>query len=169
MHPSLARLEYVLSNAIEGMSGDDFARHIRGKWSSSEILEHLNLTLTGTIRNLERSLVSGEAHSSQDRRAKRWPRRVVIWLGYFPKRHKAPERVLPRGAPIEGLRREIFDNIARMDELLARCEARFGPGKTVARHPILGPLTAREWRRFHLVHGRHHACQIVRLKNLSPE
>jgi hypothetical protein len=27
-------------------------------------------------------------------------------------------------------------------------------------HPFLGPLTASQWRKFHLVHGRHHARQI---------
>jgi len=27
-------------------------------------------------------------------------------------------------------------------------------------HLFLGPLTANEWRKFHWVHGRHHARQI---------
>jgi hypothetical protein len=167
MHSSLVRLRAALVSAIEEMSGDDFARHREGKWSSSEILDHLNLTYTSTIRNLERALASGEARLSTDRKRKRWQRRVVIWLGYFPKRHKAPERVLPQGTPVERVTSEIFNNIAHMDELIAQCEARFGFGKPVASHPILGPLTAREWCKFHLVHGRHHARQIVRLKNLS--
>jgi hypothetical protein len=167
MHPSLLRLRDALSNAIEGMSGDDFARHRESEWSSSQILDHLNLTYTGTIRNLERLLASGEARSDRDRKAKRWQRRVVLWLGYFPKGRKAPEHVLPRGTPVDRLRSEIFNNIARMDELIARCEGRFGCQKPVAIHPILGPLTTQEWRRFHLVHGSHHARQIVRLKNLS--
>jgi hypothetical protein len=169
MHPSLIKLRAALSNAIEGMSRDDFARHREGKWSSSEILDHLNLTYTGTIRDLECSLASDGARSSPDRQAKRWQRRVVMWLGYFPKLRKVPvpEHVLPRGTPVERVTSEIFNNIARMDELITRCEARFGFGKSVANHPIVGPLTAREWRRFHLVHGRHHTRQIVQLKNLS--
>jgi hypothetical protein len=25
---------------------------------------------------------------------------------------------------------------------------------------ILGPLTIRQWRKFHLIHGRHHIKQI---------
>jgi hypothetical protein len=165
MHPSLFSLQAALAAAIEGMSRDDFARHREGKWSASEILDHLNLTYIGTIRNLERSLASGKARSNPDRRAKRWPRRVVLWLGYFPGRPKAAEPVLPRGTPVARLKSEIFDNLARMDELIARCEARLGSREPVANHPILGPLTAREWRRFHLVHGRHHTRQIVRLKS----
>ena len=160
-------MQAELAGAIEGMSRDDFARHREGKWSSLEILDHLNLTYRGTILSLERSLAAGGARSSPDRKRKRWPRRIVLWLGYFPRRAKAPERVLPRGAPVEQVTKEIFDNLARMDELIARCEARLGHQTPVADHPILGPLTAGEWRRFHWVHGRHHVRQIVRLKNLA--
>jgi hypothetical protein len=28
----------------------------------------------------------------------------------------------------------------------------------------LGPLTGAQWRKFHLVHGRHHARQIRQLR-----
>jgi hypothetical protein len=31
-------------------------------------------------------------------------------------------------------------------------------------HPILGPLTGGQWRKFHLVHGLHHVKQIRRLR-----
>ncbi|MGZ7099671.1 MAG: DUF1569 domain-containing protein [Candidatus Angelobacter sp.] len=31
-------------------------------------------------------------------------------------------------------------------------------------HPVLGPLTAAEWRKFHLVHGLHHVKQIRSLR-----
>jgi hypothetical protein len=52
-----------------------------------------------------------------------------------------------------------------MENLISECDSQFGHGKPIAEHPILGPLTAREWRKFHWVHGRHHARQIIRLKN----
>jgi hypothetical protein len=32
---------------------------------------------------------------------------------------------------------------------------------------MLGPLTAGQWRKFHLIHGRHHAKQIRRLSDLA--
>jgi len=52
-----------------------------------------------------------------------------------------------------------------MDASLADAERRFGHRTRVLFHPILGPLTAQQWRRFHLVHGRHHLKQIeARLK-----
>jgi hypothetical protein len=148
------------------MSADEFARHPPGKWSSAEILDHLNLTYLGTIKNFDRCLASGAPGASPDRKTKRWPRRIIVWLGYFPGGRKSPDRVLPRGTPLQQLTTEVFENIARMDHVIAECDARFGPGKPLADHPILGPMTAREWRKFHLVHGKHHVRQILRLRTL---
>ena len=160
----LSKLHLALTNAIKGMSAEDFAWQVQGKWSSAEILDHLNLTYRGTIKNFERCLASGKAGASSDRNSKRWRRRVVVWLGYMPTGRKSPERVFPCGTPLTQLKSEIFENIARMDAVIADCDRSFGPGKPLADHPILGPLTAGEWRKFHLVHGRHHARQIVRLR-----
>jgi hypothetical protein len=46
------------------------------------------------------------------------------------------------------------------------CECRFGSATKILDHPILGPLTAEQWRKFHWVHGRHHARQIRERANL---
>jgi len=62
----------------------------------------------------------------------------------------------------------IVPEIAAMGELIQRCEERFGAKTRLLDHPILGPLTAEQWRKFHWVHGRHHAKQILRLKNTTP-
>jgi hypothetical protein len=161
----LSDLSNELTKVINGMSIQDLSRHREGKWSSAEILDHLNLTYRGTIKNCERCLAAGKSGASVDRQSKRWQRRVLIWLGYVPSGRKSPERALPRGTPIAQLTTEIFENITRMENIIAACDARFGHGKPIAEHPILGPLTAREWRKFHWVHGRHHAHQIMRLKN----
>lgn len=166
MHHELSMLRTALANAIEDMSADDFARRPPGKWNSAEILDHLNLTYLGTIKNFERCLASGKPGAGPDRKAKRWPRRVIVWIGFFPSGRKSPDRVLPRGTPVQQLTTEIFENIARMDKVIAQCDAAFGPGKPLADHPILGPMTAREWRKFHLVHGKHHVRQILRLKKM---
>jgi hypothetical protein len=61
------------------------------------------------------------------------------------------------------VRAELALKIAAMDEIIARCEARFGSAKLLD-HPILGPLTGPQWRKFHLIHGRHHVKQIERLR-----
>jgi hypothetical protein len=161
----LVQLREQLAKAIQGMSPEDLARHPQGKWSSAEILDHLNLTYLGTIKNCERCLAARKSGASVDRNAKRWQRRLTIGLGYLPSGRKSPERALPRGTPVAQLTSEIFENITRMENVIAACDAEYGRGKSIAEHPILGPLTADEWRKFHWVHGRHHARQIIRLKN----
>jgi hypothetical protein len=160
----LSDLHNQLARAIDGMTAKDLERHPAGKWSAAEILDHLNLTYRGTIKNCERCLAAGKSGASGDRSTKRWQRRVVILLGYLPSCRKSPETALPRGTPISQLTTEIFENIAQMDNVIAACDDQFGQGKSIAEHPILGPLTASEWRKFHWVHGRHHARQIIRLK-----
>jgi len=57
--------------------------------------------------------------------------------------------------------------IVEMDAVIAQCEARFGHRVALLDHPILGPLTARQWKKFHLVHGMHHRKQLLRLREAS--
>ncbi len=162
MNSNLAQLHALLAAAIGGLSSDQLTRHPEGKWSPAEILEHLNLSYTGTIKGLERCLQSGATAASSDRRSNRFPRFLVINIGYFPPGRKSPERALPRGAAPEKVTAEILGNVARMDDLIEECETRFGRNPVVD-HPVLGPLTPSEWRKFHLVHGKHHARQLRRL------
>ncbi|HEY3972851.1 MAG TPA: DUF1569 domain-containing protein [Candidatus Sulfotelmatobacter sp.] len=48
--------------------------------------------------------------------------------------------------------------------MIARCEKQQGRSRKLLDHPILGPLTGNQWRKFHLVHGLHHVKQIRRLR-----
>ena len=164
MHPKLAQLQDVLCDAIRDMTAGQLRTHPQGKWSSAEILEHLNFTYVGTIKNLERSLASNQPRASRDRRKNLWPRLLTTRLGLFPSGREAPERTCPRGTPPEQVTREIMQNITRMDEVITQWESRFPPRTPIADHPILGPLTAAEWRGFHIAHGKHHARQILKLK-----
>jgi hypothetical protein len=164
MHRKVAELQKVLSDAIQGMSADELSRHPLGKWSTAEILEHLNLSYVGTIKNLERCLAVGQPRASSDRGKMRWPRLLITRVGYFPKGRKSPDFVRPRGTPAQQVASEIMGNISRMDEVITQCESRFPSGKAIADHPILGPLTATEWRGFHSAHGKHHARQILKLR-----
>jgi hypothetical protein len=164
MDSKFLQLQEAIRNAIRDMSPEDFARHPEGKWSSAEILDHLNLTYLGTIKNGERCLATGKPGSGSGRRTRRWRRRLIVWVGLFPPGRRAPERVCPRGTPVQQVKGEILHNIARMDEVICKLEERFGRRLPVADHPVLGPLTAGEWRKFHLVHGKHHARQIMKLR-----
>jgi hypothetical protein len=164
MHPSLAELTRVIDSAIHDMSAEDMTRHHEGKWSTLQILDHLNLTYIGTIKNFERCLATGKPMADPDRGSKRLHRLTVIGLGYFPRGRTSPARVEPRQNPPQEVTTQIFSNIARMDEVITESDARFGRGQPLTNHPIIGPLTAAEWRKFHLVHGKHHAKQILRLR-----
>ena len=164
MDSTLAQLQRILANAIRDLTPDQLTRHPEGKWSPAEILEHLNLTYAGTIKGLERCLQSGTASASTDRGRKRWHRLILIRCGYFPRGRQSPPRVAPRGTPAQQVTAEILVNVARMDDVIQECETRFGRTKPVADHPVLGPLTPAEWRKFHLVHGKHHAKQLRRLR-----
>jgi len=88
---------------------------------------------------------------------------VVLGFNHLPEGRKAPKNTVPRGLPVEKVKGEVALKIAEMDEIISQCEARFGRGK-VLDHPILGPLTAAQWKKFHLIHGRHHVKQILRLR-----
>ena len=44
---------------------------------------------------------------------------------------------------------DIGPQIAAMDKLIAQCEERYGSRTKVLDHPVLGPLTASQWRKFH--------------------
>ena len=164
MDANLAQLRSLLANAIRDMTLEQLTRHREGKWSPAEILEHLNLTYTGTIKSLERCLNSGNTSASSDRSRMRWQRLILIRGGYFPRGRQSPPRVQPRGTPPEQVASEILENVSRLDGVIQDCEIRFGRSKPLADHPVLGPLTAAEWRKFHLVHGKHHAKQLRRLR-----
>ncbi len=167
MDSTLAQLQSLLASSIRNLTPDQLTRHPEGKWSSAEILEHLNLTYVGTIKGLQRCLDAGSPSATPDRGRMRWQRLIVTGIGYFPHGRKSPERVQPRGAPAQQVTKEILENVARLDAVIQECETRFGRSKPVADHPALGPLTVSEWRKFHLVHAKHHAKQIRRLRSAS--
>jgi hypothetical protein len=89
---------------------------------------------------------------------------VVVGLGHMPAGLEAPAVAQPRGLPAEQVRNEIGAKLAAMDAMIAQCEARFGRQVKLLDHPILGPLTATQWRKLHLVHGRHYKKQLLRLR-----
>jgi hypothetical protein len=92
---------------------------------------------------------------------------VVVGLGHIPAGLKAPAIAQPKGLPPEKVHNEIGAKIAAMDAIIAQCETRFGRRVPLLDHPILGPLTAPQWRRLHLVHGQHHLKQLLRLRDCT--
>ena len=164
MHPLLADVLARIDNQTAGMTAADLEHHPPGKWSAAGILEHLSLTFDGTRRNLRKCLDTDTRRVTRPALRQRIGVLVVVELGRFPGGLDAPARTIPAGLPGEAALDGIRRNLAAMDGVMAECEARFGTRGTIADHPILGALSLRQWRRFHLVHTRHHMRQIAHLR-----
>ena len=164
MDAYLKRLRAAIASATDGMTSEDLIRHPQGKWSTAEILEHLYLTYTGTIKGFERVMTSGKPLASRPSMAHRVRTLVVVGLGHMPAGVKAPAVAVPKGLPAETVRNEFGARMVEMDAIIARCESRFGGRVHVLDHPILGPLTAPQWRKLHVVHGQHHHKQLLQLR-----
>jgi hypothetical protein len=63
--------------------------------------------------------------------------------------------------------RRFYDGLVAMDATLADAERRFGVSVKLLDHPVLGPLSAKEWREFHRTHARHHLKQMAKRTRLG--
>jgi hypothetical protein len=160
----LDKLKKSLESAVEGMSREQWSWHPPGKWCAAEVLEHLYLTYTGTIKGFERVMTTGKPLFSRASMAQRVRTLVVLGLGHLPAGTKAPAVAVPKDLPAETMLNEFGAKIETMDGMITQCETRFGRRVHVLDHPILGPLTAPQWRKLHVVHSRHHHKQLLRLR-----
>src|SRR5438477_8390847 len=114
----LQRLQDVITSAIAGMKSDDFSRHPEGKWCAAEVLEHLYLTYTGTVKGFERCLEAERPLASSPSLWQRAATTVVVRLGYLPGGRQAPANTRPKGTPAQKVVADIFPEIELMDELI---------------------------------------------------
>jgi hypothetical protein len=167
MDPRLERLQQAIETAMARLSAEQRKWHPPGKWSTVEVLEHLYLTYTGTVKGFERVDAAGKSLAS----ARTWKHRVqtsiVVDFGYFPTGRESPAVARPRGVPEEKVISEISPKISEMDAIIRQCEEKLGLRTRLLDHPILGPLTGAQWRKFHLIHGLHHVKQIRYLREMA--
>ena len=155
------------ARATHGVPADALQRAPQDKWNSLQLLEHLMLSYTATTKGLLRTIESGKPEPSNRNLQHRIRSLYVLGLGRFPNGVESPKHIVPRGNMGDEPLRRFNDALVAMDATLCDAEKRFGPGTRLLNHPILGPLTAQQWRRFHHVHGRHHLRQIVARVNGS--
>jgi len=165
--PGLHRLQDAIASALAGLSPEQLRAHPPGKWCAGEIVEHLYLTYTGTTKGFQRVTEAGKPLATTQSWAQRRRTLVVLGLGYFPSGRESPAVVRPRGLEPEKVVGEIGAKISEMDDIIALCEEKLGARRKLLDHPVLGPLTAAQWRKFHLVHGLHHVKQILRLRKTA--
>ncbi len=136
-------------------------------WNAQELIEHLALTCRSTSRTLQERLKRGPtaAHSTP---AQWILQMAVLNFGRMPRGTPAPVFARPgqlHWPPMSGV--ELLDQfrqeIDQMDALIDACRNRFGLQR-VASHFILGPLRPDQWRRFHVIHLRHHLGQLQRIE-----
>jgi hypothetical protein len=160
MDSYLERLRRELEKTMTVTSPERMGSGPEGKWTPAEVLEHLFLTYRGTNRGLAKCLEKGTPLGTRATLRHRVSTLLVVNLAYFPKGRKAPERAVPKGMPTEEVQRTILVEIQQMDAGLAECELKFGARAKILDHPVLGPFNVDQWRKFHWVHGKHHAQQI---------
>ena len=160
--PELEQIRREVERVTAAMSPDDWAYAPPGKWSCAQILEHLLLSYKATTTGAQKAIRSGKPLGGQPTLKDKLATFYVARLGLLPSGRKAPNQTIPsNGSGIRSLG-QFNDALVAMDASLADAEKRFGSAVRILDHPILGPLNAKEWRRVHLTHARHHLKQIAR-------
>jgi hypothetical protein len=162
----LRAVQETIASATTGLSTEQFKWHPYGKWSVAEIVEHLWLTYRATTIAFNLCLKTGKIAITKPTLQMRTYAFMVLKLEYLPWGRPAPAGTIPQGTPPDMVMARIQGDILAMDESIYRCEAQFGNRRDLVDNPVLGPLTATEWRRFHWLHTHHHARQIERLKRV---
>jgi hypothetical protein len=152
----------LIDDATAGLSEQELTGAPYGKWSPAQVLEHLAKAFGGSAKAFELQLQAGEL---QPLRPLTFKDRVGIFMvctiGYFPEGRKAPERTVPSDNPPGLLTlQRIKENLERAGKALDESEKKWGSCALIFTHPVLGPLTASQWRKFHFVHTRHHMKQV---------
>jgi hypothetical protein len=142
------------------------------RWSIQQIVEHLLLTYQGTSAALKKRLAKGTATRVRPTARQVLRRTMILGFRHMPNGVKAPEAVIPEPGKYPDccgmeLVSRMKEGLAAMDSLLAEGEKRFGNSR-FQQHFTFGPLTVKEWRRFHAVHSAHHLRQIHRILEHQP-
>lgn len=167
----LGQLNHALAYSLHGLdSAQTQLRPLKRKnrWSIQQIVEHLLLTYSSTEDAIAARLAKGRPTRAKPGLMQRVSQYTVIRLGYFPRGRKAPALVMPpaeTAAALSGeeLAHKVREQLLRLHELCNDAEKAFDERKC-AKHHVLGPLNVAQWRRFHLIHGEHHARQILAIR-----
>jgi Protein of unknown function (DUF1569) len=158
--PELEHIRREAERVTSAMSPDDWRYAPPGKWSCAQILEHLLLSYTATTKGAQTALQTGKPLGGQPRLKDRLATFYVARMGFLPSGRTAPKQATPMNGTGVASLRQFNDALVAMDATLSDAEKRFGSAVKILDHPILGPLSAKDWRRVHRTHARHHLKQI---------
>jgi hypothetical protein len=167
----LTLLEAELERSLAGLSDQQTQLRPRldsRRWHIQQIVGHLLLTYALTIAAMDTQIAKARRTQASLSLAQRLWQFAVLRLGWLPRRRRAPAETTPdpHAAPVDGdqLRGALVRALAALDGRIAAAEQLFGYRRRAVRHMLLGPLSLNQWRRFHLVHGRHHIRQIAAIR-----
>jgi hypothetical protein len=172
MNPTFHRLQCEIAHSLEGLDASQTQLRPRShpdslnseKWSIQQIMEHLLLTYTATETVLEARLAKRAPTQAKPSLMQRVMQCAVFRIGYFPRSRQAPSPVIPpaSASPLSGeeLAQAATQHLTRLARICTEAGELFGTSQPCASHMILGPLSIDRWRRFHMIHGRHHLRQI---------
>jgi hypothetical protein len=131
---------------------------LRGRaWSLAQVCEHLALAIQRTVdapAPVDAALLPKFywVHIGPARRLqRRLIKHVMFWSGRIPAGVPAPDFAQPSPSTDLDSAIQLLDSTAHaFDRKHARADATWND------HPLLGPMTGAEWRRFHEVHAQHH-------------
>jgi hypothetical protein len=154
----------ALRRELAGLTAAEAAFSPDARWSIAAILEHLDLSYTGTTAALVRRLEKGTPLEPRPVTLRhRLGRFRLLRLGAiaFPAGRQAPDGIVPRGRRFAEVSAVIEPHLLILDQRLKQAALAFGPRAPVANHPFLGPCSVADWRRFHWQHTRHHLKQVA--------
>src|SRR5258706_5125013 len=165
MANELEQARELIDRTVSGMTEEQLLFHPGEKWCSANILEHLGLAFGGTVKGMQRVIEAGKPLGRRRSLRDFALQTGLLTFGYFPTGRTAPKMVTP-SCTLGGLEAlaMIRENLQNMAAKLDEVEKQFGTADSLLDHPILGPLTLLQWRKFHLAHTRHHMKQIDRLR-----
>ena len=165
----------VLKSAFDDMS-EELAHfdatsanvHPRGLlhcWTVRQVVEHLVLSMDATCKELEQRLEKGRVQRRVQRTRAEWALQLmVLSMGHMPRGVPAiPETVPATEEGTVGVR----DLVAQLEAAIEKMDATFDQARQmfgmerVGRHFLLGPLRVDQWRRYHVLHLRHHLKQVA--------
>jgi hypothetical protein len=155
----LAKLEEMILQPLEGVTGEDWHRAPKGRWSLAQTLSHMAQGLDLVAGRMEARAV----RTDMARRAtpgQHLLRHLALGVGKLPLGRQTPEATRPPERPDPELVAAQFRMGVERLATLAETWPAERHERIFVRHPVLGDLNLPEWGRFFYVHGRHHAHQI---------
>src|SRR5260370_9278641 len=97
MNSHLQQLQKALAGALADMSDEESSWHPPEKWCAGEVLEHLYLSYTGTLKGFERVIEAGKPLATLPTLWQRCQVLVAIDFCYLPEGRKAPATTQRQG------------------------------------------------------------------------